>query len=111
MEETIQIALSPDADATEPASPGVWRWSKPIDVATAHEFHARARELMKPGAKGPVILDLSESVEVDACGLQILVVLAVQALSVGRFFEIAGASRAIERDLQLAGVGYLLRQE
>lgn len=89
----------------------VWRWNKPLDVKNAREFHARALEVMKPGQGGAVVLDLSDAVYMDACGLQLLVALAVQCLTRGRLFEIAKASYAIRRDMELAGVAYLMRQE
>ena len=56
-------------------------------------------------------MDLSEAPSIDACGVQILVAIAVEALNRGRFFEIHPARECIKRYLQLAGVGYLLRQE
>ena len=90
---------------------GVWHWNKPIDIRHAAQFHAEALAAIKTGMKSPIILDLSDASHLDACGLQILVALAVEALTVGRLFEIVKVSGAIERDLQLAGVNYLMRQE
>src|SRR5438132_536930 len=103
--------MDPGTQTVESSSEekGVWRWNKPIDIGTSREFYSRAVDVMS--GKGPIVMDLSESTHLDACGLQILVALAVQALTRGRLFEIAKASYAIQRDLQLAGVGYLLRQE
>lgn len=79
-------------------------------MGSALEFHASAMDAMNSGGSGPLLLDLSESSNIDACGLQILVAVAVEALSRGRFFEVSKASEAVERNLQLAGVGYLLKQ-
>ena len=113
MELTLETvaAGSTERGHTNSYGAGVWRWTKPINIQTAREFHAQALEIMTPGKKGPVMMDLSEATHVDACGLQLLVALAVQCLTRGRVFEVARASYAIERDLQLAGVSYLLRQE
>ena len=97
--------------AVVPLQKPVWRWAHPVDIRHAAAFHAAAMETLKSGRKGPLILDLSESTVVDACGLQILVAIAIEALSKGRFFEIANASQGIQQDLRLAGVSYLLQQQ
>lgn len=89
----------------------IWHWNKPIDIRHAAQFHAEALAAIQTGRNSPIILDLSDAPHLDACGLQILVALAVEALTAGRLFEIVKASGAIGRDLQLAGVSYLMRQE
>ena len=78
---------------------------------TGLDFHRMALDLMGPGKSGPLLLDLSEASHIDACGMQLLLTLAIEALNRGRVFEIVKASYAIQRDLQLSGVAYLMRQE
>jgi anti-anti-sigma factor len=92
------------------AESGIWRWDKAVDVRNAAQFHAEALASVTTGKKA-ILLDLSEAPHMDACGLQIVVALAVQALTVGRLFEIVKASSAIQRDLQLSGLSYLMRQD
>jgi hypothetical protein len=45
---------------TEPK--GVWRWSQPLDIAHAREFHAEALEVLTPERTGQLLLDLRDSV-------------------------------------------------
>jgi anti-anti-sigma factor len=91
-----------------PVTDEVWRWRSALDIEHAAEFHSCAVARMKPGQNGGLIMDLSEASHMDASGLQILVAIAVEALNQSRFFEISKASNSIERDLQLAGAGFLL---
>ena len=100
-------------ELTPPAADefGVWHWNKPIDIRHAAQFYAEALASIQTGRKSPILLDLSDASHFDACGLQIIVALAVEALTLGRLFEIVKATGAIEGDLQLAGVSYLMRQE
>jgi anti-anti-sigma factor len=91
--------------------PAVWQWRQPVDIGSSREFHSCAIAKMAPGQYGPLLLDLSEAPYLDACGLQILLAIAIEALARGRIFEIVKASDAILRDLQLSGVAYLMRQE
>ncbi len=109
MESAVETVES--SPASQPGRAGTWHWNKPVDIRNAREFHTIAVAMMKPGQSGPIILDLSEAVYLDACGLQLLVALAVQCLTRGRLFEISRAPYAIQRDLQLAGVSYLMSQE
>ena len=102
---------SPIAEQTAASASGVWQWCKPIDIGTVREFHAAALDRLRSTPRGPMFLDLLKASHMDACGLQLLVVLAVHAITDGRKFEISNASDAIERDLQLSGVAYLLRQD
>jgi anti-anti-sigma regulatory factor len=108
MDTAIETAaIEPNASALT----AVWHWRQPLDIEHAVELHSEAVERMKPGRGTQLVMDLTEAPSIDACGVQILVALAVEALTRGRFFEISQAPYCIRRYLQLAGVGYLLRQD
>lgn len=100
----------PDRPAGLGTTADVWQWPQPLVVQTAEEFLREASGLVGAGQRGPLRICLRQASNMDACGLQVLMALAVEALKAGRLFEITEASPRVARQLQLAGVGYLMRE-